>query len=218
VRLRRTATALIAAVLLSVTTLLPLPAAAKTSTQAPTPPTSNAPSGLVRVTGKVPAPPPAPRTNLGTLAVGGWQGPYTFRNFKSGKCLTIYRSSVTAGFPAVQYTCVADTISQMWWLWVDGFHDFGAEYLFGNASSGLCLEAQPGLNEVVFQTQCYTGVRAQIWGTNSTTYPNRYYNGESAAPNIHVMEVQGAQLVNNAKIITWNSTGKAQQVWLRYGA
>ena len=173
------------------------------------------PAGMELVTsGAVPPPPPAPRTADGVQAQGSWIGPYTYRNFNSGKCLDILGASKDVGAMAVQYTCVAGGQSQMWWVWYDDFADGIEWFHLGNAWSGLCLDAwTTSVNNPVRTQKCYSNWSMQMWHHNQN-YPNRYSNIGSG----HFLEVQAAQLVNNAAVITWYGTGNPQQVWLKYAA
>jgi hypothetical protein len=172
------------------------------------------PAGMEPVTsGNVPPPPPLPRSADGVQAqAAAWVGPYTYRNLKSGKCLDILGASKSVGATAVQYTCVAGGLSQMWWVLVNNHGETYETIQLGNAWSGLCLDTWTfAVNWPVKQNTCYQNFPPQQW-EHTVNYPNRYRNGQTG----YFLEVQGSSLQNFAKIVTWYDTGSKQQTWLKY--
>jgi hypothetical protein len=156
--------------------------------------------------------PPPPLTSPdGTRLAGDWYGPYTFRNFHSGKCLDVLGASLQNGAPIVQYTCVANGMSQMWWFWTAINDAFVQLVHMQNHYSGKCLDVY-GFDRGagLIQDPC-VGTDRQIWmrTSNAQTIYTNYRTGFR-------MEVQGASKANFARIVQWTDHGQAHQHWLRY--
>ena len=158
-------------------------------------------------------PPPPPVDANGIALAGSWHGPYTFRNFNSGKCLDILGASTKDGAPAVQYTCAPFGRSQTWWLWQmpgGSQHSFN---LFMNDYSGKCIMPYTGSRGAeVRQYPCYE-YEIMTWA-NTINDPNLYYNYGTG----FAMEVNGASKANFARVLQWTKHGRAHQIWLRYNA
>ena len=157
-----------------------------------------------------PKPPSIPVATDGVLTPASWVGPYTFRNYNSGKCLDILGASQSDTAKAVQYTCVAGGRSQMWLMDHVIPDAFWAGYRIGNVHSGKCLTSGFPRGSAVYQTTCVES-DYQIW-MRHVDRPNIYRNYVTG----FCMEVAGAGTANFAPILSWDCHHQAHQVWLRY--
>lgn len=174
-----------------------------------------APFGLtaVPVTGaEIPPPPPPPIDSNGVRLKGSWQGPYTFRNLNSDKCLDILGASQAPDAPAVQYTCVAGGVSQMWWTYFLEGDGSVAYQLYGNAYSQMCLA--PGYpwapNAPVVQVSVCSDQPLLTWIWSSASDIRRNEDTQ------YCFETQGGSKANFAPIVLWHCHGQAHQQWLTY--
>lgn len=168
------------------------------------------PAGMERlaISGPGYMPPPAPEMQ-GSSAQAAWYGPYTYRNARANKCLDILGASKERLAPAVQYTCVAGGLSQMWWDYIFEMDGFFYNRLIGNGNSDMCLHVD-GKNVPIRQLDC-------------TMLTNQMF--ETISPNLHLvrnenlcMEIQGASPNNFARIVTWDCHGRSHQLWYFYDA
>lgn len=153
--------------------------------------------------------PPPPPDMEGMRVQGTWHGPYTYRNARANKCLDILGASKEPLAPAVQYTCVAGGLSQMWWDYIFEMDGFFYNRLLGNNYSGLCLHVD-GKNIPIRQLGC-------------TMLENQHFLTEGNNPHLlrndnYCVEIQGASPNNFARIVTWDCHGRSHQLWYRYNA
>lgn len=159
------------------------------------------------------APPPPPVGADGVRLEGSWDGPWTFRNNSSNKCMDILGASKADGAKAVQYTCVPGGESQKWYLWLV-IETLGANgYRIGNSYSGKCLipiNSQRG-GEVV-QWPC-SNAENRIWWTDNSRF-DTWRNDVTG----YYLEVAGASASNFARIVSWSWHGRAHQRWALWDA
>lgn len=161
-------------------------------------------------------PPPPPVGSDGVRLAGSWEGPWTFRNDNSNRCMDILGASKAEGARAVQYTCVPGGVSQKWYLWVVVETLASNGYYIGNANSGKCVTPHSiHRGGEVLQWTC-SGAESQIWWTPNTS-ADSYKTWRNDLTGYY-LEVQGGSLSNFAKIVSWTWHGRAHQRWTLWDA
>lgn len=176
-----------------------------------------APASAVPVTARVaatgapaaPAPPPAPIGPDGVRMQGSWSGPYTYRNYHSGKCLDM--SGTAEGAAAVQRQCLAGYTSQAWYEWFYMGDGSIAYFLLSNGFTGQCITGIHGRGVALWQQPCYE-VEHQTW-IRTVANLNQYTNEMTSL----CMEVGGWATHDGAIVMSWDCLGNPNQLWSKFG-
>jgi hypothetical protein len=156
----------------------------------------------------VPPPPPPPVGADGKRLPGAWYGPYTYRNFHSGKCLDTYGNSI--GATTMQYDCLGGEVSQAWYEWIYDGDGSVAIFLIGNSETGGCASGIEDKGGVIWHQVC-AETEPQTW-VRTVANLNEYWNQMTGL----CMEVGGWSTANGAAVISWDCFGNPNQLWAKY--
>ncbi|MEU7022119.1 RICIN domain-containing protein [Streptomyces sp. NPDC046203] len=125
-------------------------------------------------------------------------GYYKIHNWNSNKCLAIGSGNTANGANAIQWDCLADSASQVWWL-------EGAHVINYNSGKYLAIGASSTANGAEAIQWDYTGSDSQRWYWNG----DFIFNGNSGK----YLAIGASSTANGAKAIQWDYTGSTGQAW-----